>query len=172
VSGPVSRALKGSRLASAIKPGLQAVPGTNHKYIGESLRPKFLDSLNLDEATKPHHPTDARWDYLLGHSGSSQVIALETHSASTSNVAEVIRKRAASRDHLRGHLQPGENIAAWYWVASGRVDFVPHDKVINRLDQNGIQFVGTRLEMKHLASLSKHATRARTAGKANPKRRT
>lgn len=46
-------------------------------------------------------------------------------------------------------------MAAWYWVASGRIDFAPHDKTITRLDQNGIQFVGSRLEAKHLASLSK-----------------
>jgi len=39
-------------------------------------------------------------------------------------------------------------------VASGRIDFTPHDKPINHLDQNGIQFVGSRLEAEHLASLS------------------
>jgi hypothetical protein len=155
VSGPVTRALKGSSLAGAVQPGLQAIASDGRRYIGESLRPTFLDSLNLDEATRPQHPGDARWDYLLGHDGSSQVVALEAHSASTSNVAEVVRKRVASREHLKRHLQPGETVAAWYWVASGRVDFVPHDKTINYLDQNGIQFVGSRLEAKHLASLSR-----------------
>lgn len=155
MSGPVTRALKGSRLAEAIQPGLQAVPQADRRYIGESLRPAFLDSLNLDEATRPQHPGDSRWDYLLGHSESSQVVALEAHSASTSNVAEVVRKRAASREHLQAHFQDGETVAAWYWVASGRVDFAPHDKTINYLDQNGIQFVGSRLEAKHLASLSR-----------------
>src|SRR5258705_3436822 len=115
VNGPVTRALKGSSLAGAIQPGLQAIPNANRRYIGESLRPMFLDSLNLDEATRPQHPGDARWDYLLGHDGTSQVIALEAHSANTSNVAEVVRKRTASREHLQRHLQPGETIAAWYW---------------------------------------------------------
>lgn len=155
MSGPVTRALKGSRLAGAIQPGLQAIPSGNRKYIAESLRPAFLDSLDLDEATRSLHPGDARWDYLLGHDGSSQVIALEAHSANTSNVAEVVRKRVASREHLQRHLQDGETVAAWYWVASGRVDFAPHDRTINYLDQNGIQFVGSRLEAKHLAPLSR-----------------
>ncbi len=155
MSGPVTRALKGSSLAETIQPGLRAIPQADRRYIGESLRPTFLDSLNLDEATRSKHPGDSRWDYLLGHDGSSQVIALEAHSANTSNVAEVVRKRAASREHLQAHLQDGEAVAAWYWVASGRVDFAPHDKTINYLDQNGIQFVGSRLEAKHLASLSR-----------------
>jgi hypothetical protein len=158
VSGPVSRALKGSTLATAIRPGIQAVPGDKHKHIGESLRPEFLDSLDLDEATRPKYPHDARWDYLLGHAHSSQVIAIETHSAETSQVSKVIQKRTASLGHLRGQLAAGHKVAAWYWAASGRVDFVPHDKILNRLDQNGIQFVGGRLEAKHLAELSKRAT--------------
>lgn len=155
MSGPVTRALKGSSLVDAIQPGLQAIPNADRRYIGESVRPMFLDSLNLDEATRQLHPGDPRWDYLLGHDGSSHVIALETHPANTSNVAEVVRKRIASREHLQHHLQPGETVAAWYWVASGRVDFAPHDKTINHLNQNGIQFVGSRLEAKHLASLSR-----------------
>lgn len=166
MSGPVTRALKGSSLADAIQPGSQAIPSADRRYIGESLRRTFLDSLNLDEATRQQHPGDARWDYLLGHDGSSQVIALEAHSANTSNVVEVVRKRVASREHLQRHLQDGETVAAWYWVASGRVDFAPHDKTINYLDQNGIQFVGSRLEAKHLASLSK-----RTAPPARSKKK-
>jgi hypothetical protein len=165
VSGPVSRALRGSSLAQKVRPGLQAVPGTNHRCIGEALRPRFLDSLDLDAATRPEHPDEARWDYLLGHDGTSQIVALEVHSASTSNVGEVIRKRAASRDHLQAHLQSGATVAAWYWVASGRVDFAPHDKTINRLNQHGIQFVGSRLDQKHLASLPE-----RSSARSKPRR--
>ncbi len=160
MSGPVTRALKGSGLAGEIQRGLQAVLSNDRKYIGESLRKTFLDSLNLDEATRPQHPGDSRWDYLLGHDSSSQVIALEVHSANTSNVVEVVRKRASSREHLQAHLQAGETVAAWYWVAAGRVDFAPHDKTINYLDQNGIQFVGSRLEAKHLISLSRRVVTA------------
>ncbi|HEX8107814.1 MAG TPA: hypothetical protein VF516_08785 [Kofleriaceae bacterium] len=136
---------------------MRAIPGGDRNYIGGALRPTFLDSLHLDEATRPQHPGDARWDYLLGHDGTSQIIAVEVHSANTSNAAEVVRKRVASGDHLKRHLQPGETVAAWYWVASGHVDFVPYERTIRYLDQNGIQFVGSRLETKHLASLSRRA---------------
>jgi hypothetical protein len=67
----------------------------------------------------------------------------------------VIQKRTASLGHLRNQLGAGHNVAAWYWAASGRIDFVPHEKTVLRLSQHGIQFVGGRLEAKHLARLSK-----------------
>jgi len=161
VSGPVYRALKASYLAAAIQDGTQAIPSVKRKHISESVRSDFLDSLDLDEASRPWHPTDARWDYLLGHEPSSQVVAIETHSAETSQVSKVIQKRTASLGHLRDQLGSGHNVAAWYWAASGRVDFVPHEKTMLHLSENGIQFVGGRLEAKHLASLSRHATHPR-----------
>jgi hypothetical protein len=155
VSGPVSRALRGSYLAAAIQGGIQAVPSDNRKHVADSVRTDFLDSLDLDEASRTRHPTDARWDYLLGHAPSSQVVAIETHSAETSQVSRVIQKRTASLGHLRDQLGAGHNVAAWYWAASGRIDFVPHEKAVLRLSENGIQFVGGRLEAKHLAHLSR-----------------
>lgn len=161
MSGPVRDALKSSYLAVSIQSGLQAVPGDKRKHIAESVRSEFLDSLDLDEASRSRHPTDARWDYLLGHEPSSRVIAIETHSAETSQVSKVIQKRTASLLHLRGQLTAGHHIAAWYWAASGRVDFLPHEKTMIRLSENGIQFVGGRLEAKHLASLSGQAAQPR-----------
>jgi hypothetical protein len=161
MSGPVSRALKGSYLATSIQDGIQAIPDDKRKHISESLRPGFRDSLDLDEASRARHPNDARWDYLLGDASSSRVIAIETHSAETSQVSRVIQKRTASLSHLRDQLVAGHNIAAWYWAASGRVDFVPHEKTMLRLNQNGIQFVGGRLEARHLVQLSKRTTDAR-----------
>jgi hypothetical protein len=158
VSGPVTRALKGSYLTAAIQGGIQAVPTDKRKHISESVRSDFLDSLDLDEASRPRFPNDARWDYLLGHATSSKIVAIETHSAETSQVSKVIQKRTASLGHLQGQLATGHHVAAWYWVASGRVDFVPHEKTVLRLSENGIQFVGGRLEAKHLAHLSKQAT--------------
>jgi hypothetical protein len=161
VSGPVHRALKGSYLAAAIRDGLQAVPNDKRKHIAESVRSEFQDSLDLDEATRERHPTDARWDYLLGHTSSSKVVAIETHSAATSQVSSVIQKRTASLGHLRDQLTTGHHVAAWYWAASGRVDFVPLEKTVIRLSENGIQFVGGRLEAKHLAVLSEHTLHPR-----------
>ena len=161
MSGPVRRALSESYLAAAVQDGIQAVPNDKRKHIAESLRPEFRDSLDLDEASKARHPNDARWDYLLGHVGSSQVVAIETHSAETSQVTRVIAKRTSSLGHLRNQLAAGHGIAAWYWAASGRVDFVPHERTVLRLSENGIQFVGGRLEAKHLAHLPRRPTARR-----------
>lgn len=158
MSGPVSRALEGSYLAAAIQGGIQAIPSDKRKHLAESVRSDFLDSLDLDEATRERHPTDARWDYLIGHAPSSQLVAIETHSAETSQVSRVIQKRTASLGHLRGQLRAGHHVAAWYWAASGRVDFVPHEKTVIRLSENGIEFVGGRLEAKHLAKLPRRPT--------------
>jgi hypothetical protein len=62
----------------------------------------------------------------------------------------VIAKKNAAKGQLRDHLKPGSAIAAWFWVASGKVDFAPHDKVIRRLEQEGITFVGGTLREKEL----------------------
>jgi hypothetical protein len=166
LAGPVSRALKNSYLAEAIQQGIQAIPSQNRRHISESMRSEFLDSLDLDEASRQRYPEDARWDYLLGHARSSQIVAVETHSAETSQVSRVIQKRTASLGHLQDQLSEGCNVAAWYWAASGRIDFVPHEKIVLRLSQNGIQFVGGCLEAKHLAHLS-----PRTRPSKNGKRR-
>ena len=161
MSGPVSHALKGSYLAAAIREGIQAVPNDKRKHIAEPIRRDFQDSLDLDEASRPRYPNDARWDYLLGHAPSARVVAIETHSAETSEVSRVIQKRTASLGHLRDQLAAGHHVAAWYWVASGRVDFVPHERTMLRLSEHGIEFVGKGLEAKHLARLSKPSTSPR-----------
>ncbi len=168
--GPLHRAFQRSYLASSIRAGLQAVPGDKRKHIADAIRADFSDSLDLDDATRQRHPHDARWDYLLGHDSSSHIVAIETHSAETSEVSKVIQKRRASLQHIRGELGSQHHVAAWYWAASGRVDFVPHERTMLRLSENGIQFVGGRLEAKHLASLSGPAPRTRTSPKPRRKR--
>ncbi|HEY0481343.1 MAG TPA: hypothetical protein VGD37_27695 [Kofleriaceae bacterium] len=170
MTGPVSRALDGSYLAADIRPGLQAVPNEPRGHIAESIRRDFADSLDLDAASRTRHPGDARWDYLLGHAPSSQVIGVETHSAETSQVTRVIQKRAASLVHLRDQLRAGHRVAAWYWAASGPVDFVPHEKTVIRLNDNGIRFVGGRLEPRHLAELSSKPIPAPGRRRTRPRR--
>ncbi len=152
MSGPVTRALGASKLASAIKPGLQGM-GQHSARVDGAIRATFADSIDLDEATRPEHPNDNRWDYLLGHSTTSNIVAVEVHSAETSQVSVVIEKKERSRAHLRAHLASGAGVAAWFWVASNAVDLVPFDKVSIRLTQNGIKMVGRSLCAKHLADL-------------------
>lgn len=149
-STPVRNALNPkSSLLSHVRDGLGAVEKGHHGYIDESLRPTFADSLNLDEAMRVGHEQENRWDYLLGHD-QAVVIALEPHSAKDDEVSTVIAKRKAAREQLQPHLKPSAQIAAWFWVASGKVHFADTEKSRRRLDENGIQFVGARLLMKHV----------------------
>jgi hypothetical protein len=69
-------------------------------------------------------------------------------------VSTVIAKRAKALTHLRDQLRPGVQVAEWFWVASGRVDFSPFDRAIRRLAENGIRFVGGQLKAKDLDGLA------------------
>lgn len=152
MSGPVTRALGSSQLATAIKGGLQAMGAYSGRVDG-AIRRAFVDSIDLDEATRPAHPNDHRWDYLIGHATTSNVVGVEVHSAETSQVSVVIEKKKRSRTHLQPHLAAGTSVAAWYWVASGKVSFPTFDKQKIRLAQEGSAMVGSSLQAKHLASL-------------------
>jgi hypothetical protein len=96
------------------------------------------------------HHQENRWDYLIGHAPSTLVVGLEPHSAKRDQISTVIAKRKAAVDQLRSHLKSDARIAAWLWVASGKVHFVDTEKARRRLDQNGIRFVGTKVLRKHL----------------------
>jgi hypothetical protein len=130
--------------------------GEHRSYVDEAIRPAFSDSLDLDEGLRPTHGQENRWDYLLGHAPSTAVIGLEPHSAKEDEVSKVIAKCAAARDQLRSHLKANARVAAWLWVASGKVHFADTERARRRLDQHGIQFVGTRVLQKHLESVVRH----------------
>jgi hypothetical protein len=138
-----------SSLRARVLTGLAALAKTHRKYVDQALRPSFDDSLDVDEAFRAQAASSHRWDYLLGVQETAQIVGLEPHSASTGEVGVVISKKKASMEHLRSHLDT-KHISAWFWVASGRVDFAPFETAIRRLDQAGIQFVGGVLKKKHL----------------------
>jgi hypothetical protein len=51
-------------------------------------------------------------------------------------------------------------VTHWFWVASGKVDFLPLDKAKIRLDNEDITFIGKTLQAKHLpraGSTTRHA---------------
>jgi hypothetical protein len=122
----------------------------DRKLVDRSLRSEFADSLEIDENLRRGREQENRWDYLLGHEPSAVLVGLEPHSATTGEVSTVIGKRSAALEQLRGHLKSGRTVTSWFWVASGKVDFVPHEKAVTRLAQNGITFVGSKLTGKHL----------------------
>ncbi|SBT05636.1 conserved hypothetical protein [Candidatus Accumulibacter aalborgensis] len=130
--------------------GLGALKNAHRGYFDAAIRQTFADSLDLDEAMQPDHEQANRWDYLLGHAPSGNVVAVEPHSAKQDEITTLINKRVAAREQMRGHLRDGARVAKWLWVASGKVHFANTEKTRLRLDQNGIEFVGTKVTAKHL----------------------
>ncbi len=139
-----------SPLRASVEDGLGAVKQADRACIDPSVRREFVDSLDADEALRPGHDRENRWDYLLGHEASGEIIGVEPHSAKQDEIATVIRKRAAACEQLRAHLREGVRVAKWLWVASGRVHFAATEKAKLQLDAKGIEFVGTKVLAKHL----------------------
>jgi hypothetical protein len=152
---PLRSALrKDSSLLESVRDGLGAVKSTHRTYFEERVRLVVADSLDADEALREGNDQANRWDYLLGHAESRALVGVEPHSAKEDEIGTVIRKRAAALQQLRAHLRDGVQIAKWLWVASGKVHFSDTEKARRRLDQNGIEFVGTRVMAKHLPTPS------------------
>ncbi|MCA8135684.1 hypothetical protein [Burkholderia cepacia] len=152
---PIRNALiKDSSLLTSVSNGLDAVETTHRSLFDSTVRSAFADSLNLDEATKQGREQENRWDYLVGHLPSGEVVAVEPHSAKHDEISTVIRKRTAARDHLKEHLRDGAKVQKWLWVTSGKVHFADTEKARRLLDQHGIEFVGTKILPKHLPSAS------------------
>lgn len=148
---PVRAALTdASPLQAKVCDGMGAVKKEERGLFADDARRAFADSLDLDEAVRPGHGGENRWDYLLGHEASGEVIAVEPHSAKQDEVRAVIRKRAAAKEQLRPHLREGARITRWLWVASGAVHFANTERTRLALDQHGIEFVGKRVTSKHL----------------------
>lgn len=148
---PVRSAMKHeSLLLPLVVDGLGAVENSHKDYFDPEIRNMFADSLDLDKAMQPGHEQEHRWDYLLGHTLSGKVVAVEPHSAKQDQVSTVISKQAAARTQMIGHLRDGVKVAKWLWVASGNVHFANTEKTKRILDQNGIEFVGKRVTTKNL----------------------
>ena len=147
-----------SSLRPLVVDGMGAIKAAHRDYFELAIRAAFADSLDLDEALQQGHEQENRWDYLLGHSPSGDIVAVEPHSAKQDEVTTVIKKRTAARKHLNGHMRDGVRIVKWLWVASGRVHFADTEKVRRLLDQNGIEFVGTKVAGKHLPITPVHGS--------------
>lgn len=142
-----------STLCKSVADGLDAMDGSHRDYIEQEIRTSFADSLEIDENLKEGHDQENRWDYLLGYAAGACVVGLEPHSAKSGEITTVIRKRKAALVQLRPHLKDGSKVAEWFWVASGKNQFLDTEKTRRLLDQHGIRFVCPTLAAKHLAKL-------------------
>ena len=148
---PVRSALRAeSALLPLVKNGMEAVQKKDRALFDTTIRLAFSDSLELDDAVKLGREQENRWDYLLGHDPSGDVVAIEPHSAKTDEITTVIKKKSAAREQLKAHLAEGKRVTRWLWVASGKVHFADTEKTRRLLDQQGIQFVAPRVAAKHL----------------------
>jgi hypothetical protein len=132
---------------------LGAIERRHRACFEDAVAAAVADSLDLDAALTAGHEEENRWDYLLGHRPSAKVVAVEPHSAKSDQVSAVIKKKAAACVQLAGHLRAGARVAAWFWVATGKVYFADTEKTRRRLDAEGILFVGARVAERHLAAL-------------------
>lgn len=139
-----------SSLHDKVCDGIQAMTRSHRDYLADDVRGDFADSLDLDGAMRANHDQENRWDYLLGHTRSAAVVALEPHSARQGEISTVIKKKEAARQQLQGHLKQGKGVARWLWVASGKDHFADTEKARRRLDQRGIRFVGRKVLKRDL----------------------
>lgn len=144
-----------SPLQREVRDGLGALRRGDRGFLALDVRQSFADSLDLDSALRSQYPQENRWDYLLGHGTSEQIIAFEPHSARQAEISAVIRKRQKARDQLAGHLKTSTKIDKWLWVASGKNQFANTEKTVRLLDQEGIEFVGGRVLFRHLPAAKK-----------------
>jgi hypothetical protein len=146
---PIRAALRpGSSLLPSVKNGLAALQKAS--IVHRDVRQDFGDSLDLDAELRADYPNENRWDYVLGHMPSRELIGVEPHSAHTNEVSVVIAKKQAAATRLRAHLRDGRSVTRWFWVASDNVAINDLDKTRRQLDQHGIELVGRVLLPKHL----------------------
>lgn len=148
---PVRKELKpSSALLPLVHNGLGAVLAVDKARIEETIRTRFADSLDIDSAFAEAAPNQHRWDYLLGDSETKVVVGLEPHSAKQDEVSRIIAKKKNALQQLRAHWKTGSPVVAWFWVASGDVQFPDVDRTQKQLAQENITFVGKQLRAKHL----------------------
>jgi len=148
---PIREALRtDSPLHSSVRAGLGALKTMHRGCFDIAARAAIADSIDIDESLKKGREQENRWDYLLGHHLTKILIAVEPHSADNSQIRTVINKRKAAIQQLGTHLRDGKKVSKWIWVASGRVRLLPIEKAKFLLDQNGIEFIGGEIKIKHL----------------------
>ena len=99
--------------------GIGALEKDHRSYLADDIRGAFADSLNLDEAMREGHEQEHRWDYLLGHTPSAAVVALEPHSASSCGSRRDVWTEAIAISDLSRRQLPGEDVASWVTLERG-----------------------------------------------------
>jgi len=126
---------KDSTLRGHVKPGKQGLDGAHRQRIQETER-RVAESLNLEKALVA--TPGKKWDYLVGI--DADLLAVEIHPATSSEVKTIIGKKQDSLSRLGSHLRPSASVSAWYWLASGNVRMTQGTTEARNLAKNGIEF--------------------------------
>lgn len=139
-------------LPGTYREGLQALAGLDRERIACKNPRKLAGSLYLDEALAETQPNDPRWDYGIALRGkqTDDVVWVEVHPASSSNVKEVIAKLRWLKQWLR---DSGKDLAqmtrkdGYHWVASGAVAIPKNSKQARQLAAAGLAYPRQRLSL-------------------------
>lgn len=121
--------------------GLKAVKNEHRCKISADDTRKFTGSLDIDASTATYYPNDNRWDYAIEYNGVT--FFLEFHPASTSNVTELIGKKAWLKWWLTNKAPlidalKSTNQSAFHWIATGGVKILKGSKQYKQLAQVGL----------------------------------
>lgn len=107
-------------LAHALQPGLQAL-GANSRRVHVARPARPSESVDLDAELTAANVPGAKWDYGIGiaRGQRAEVVWVEVHTATSSEVDAVLNKLAALRAWLRAHAPACTSTpCSFYWVAT------------------------------------------------------
>ena len=122
----------------------------DRKRVDRAVRGRFVDGIDADEALRPDHPAERRWDYVLGDGAGRRLVGIEPHPAESGEVSAVIEKKRNTERWLRDHLRDGRRIVRWLRVGTGKASLPRGGKARLRLAQHGIEFAGGTVKASHL----------------------
>jgi len=107
-------------LGGHLQPGLRAL-GPHSARVRVARPRQASESVALDDALKPAHPRDPRWDYGIGiKDGAREMVAwVEVHPATSAEVDAVLKKFAWLKRWLDTHEDAcAALMSTFHWVAT------------------------------------------------------
>lgn len=141
-------------LANAYRLGLQALEDKCKPHIDAENTRKLTGSVFVDEANRASYPHGNRWDYAIAYQHTNRdaevVYWVETHTASDSQVAVVIKKAIWLQQWFRGN---GKHLASFekdiFWVSSGATTFTLSSTQRKQMAALGLRPAGSKLHIRN-----------------------
>lgn len=149
------------RVSASGKGGLTALGNHSNKIECADSR-KLTGSIDIDSAlaTDPAYAQANRWDYGFGfkesvNAQSEIAVWVEVHTASTSEVSTMIKKRDWLRQYLVDHCETlwnmtvsgSRTVRQFHWIASKDVHILKGSPQARRLAQSGIEWPQKKLKL-------------------------